>query len=421
MNDRTILGAVVPGRKKILFVARELPRTNSDGGSTYTLGIIKYLREAGYEIRLSITGEISARSWICRADPDKLRVAQIAMRGRIRLGATLFFGKPQNYARKIVKRVLKFARQLFGKSVPAGESELWAVPASNEERSYIQEQISAFQPNIVIVNFVFLTDVLKSTSQGTSSYKKVLLAHEVLHERIESYARLGKESGHWQWTSENESCAWKSYDEIIAIQSENALTISRLVPASRVTCVPLAVSVAPSSSSFRRGSCLFVGSAASHNVHSLNWFLDHVWPLVVQQLPDSVLRVCGNVCSEISKAAPNITLVGRVEDLSSEYHSAQVCIIPLVVGGGLKIKLIEALAHGCPCISTSIGIQGVPELIEQAVSVADTSEAFARELCRGLSDLSLRDRMAKSAIEYVQTHFVDEIVYRPLLECLERA
>jgi hypothetical protein len=162
-------------------------------------------------------------------------------------------------------------------------------------------------------------------------------------------------------------------DVVLSIHEEDARILRQMVPQSEVLCAPMPATYHSHEPTEQvPGRCLFVGSDINHNVHGMTWFLNEVWPLVLQEMPGCVLHVCGTVCRAISKNYSNVHLLGRVDELDTEYAAAQVCLIPLIVGSGLKIKLVEALSHGRACVSTSVGVQGVQELTGKAVLVADT-------------------------------------------------
>ena len=164
------------------------------------------------------------------------------------------------------------------------------------------------------------------------------------------------------------------------------------------------------------GRCLFVGSDIEHNVHGLRWFLTHVWPHITSGMPSAALHVCGTVCAKIDQIVPNVQCLGRVDQLAAEYAAAQVCLIPLIVGSGLKIKLVEALSHGRACVATSVGVQGVPELTDQAVLVADTPHDFARAVLLVLTEAAKRRALEAEARRYVIETLSPEKVYQPLVE-----
>ena len=113
-------------------------------------------------------------------------------------------------------------------------------------------------------------------------------------------------------------------------------------------------------------------------------------------------------------------LLGRVDDLNAEYGAAEVCVIPLLAGSGLKIKLIEALSHGRACVATSVGVQGVQELTDRAVLVADSPYEFAQAVMTLLQQPEQRKAMETQARTYVEEHLTPEKAYQPLVNRIQQ-
>jgi glycosyltransferase involved in cell wall biosynthesis len=163
---------------------------------------------------------------------------------------------------------------------------------------------------------------------------------------------------------------------------------------------------------------LFVGSSASANVDGLDWFLAEIWPRILAERPDTKLTVAGSVCTAITSTPVGVSLRGRVPDLTPLYRRADVVISPLRVGSGLKIKLIEALAHGKPVVGTTVTAQGVAHLLDGAVALADTPEAFASEVLSLLNQPLLRATRAEAALAVARGSFSTSAAYGGVLNHL---
>jgi glycosyltransferase involved in cell wall biosynthesis len=186
-----------------------------------------------------------------------------------------------------------------------------------------------------------------------------------------------------------------------------------------VVCAPISAHPKSPMGAQVPGRCLFVGSKGEGNVHGLLWFLKEVWPKVLSGNPSSQLHVCGTVCDKIETSFPNTQFLGRVDSLDLEYAAAEVCLIPLHFGSGLKIKLIEALGYGRACVSTTIGIQGMAELKNTAVMVADTGERFATSIHHILSDSVRRRQMEAFAHQFATEKLSPEMTYQTLLNRID--
>jgi succinoglycan biosynthesis protein ExoO len=90
-------------------------------------------------------------------------------------------------------------------------------------------------------------------------------------------------------------------------------------------------------------------------------------------------------------------LVGEVEDLTVEYRRAGVVVVPLRSGSGLKVKLVEALNHGCPVVTTAMGAQGLDGIEPPPFEVADTADRFALATMSLLADPDRRAALSRAA------------------------
>jgi len=134
----------------------------------------------------------------------------------------------------------------------------------------------------------------------------------------------------------------------------------------------------------KRKNIMFVGGFDhTPNIDAVSWFSKSVLPLVLEAVPDLVFYVIGsNPPPEITNlASEQIRLLGFVSDerLTQYYQTCRMVVIPLRFGAGVKGKTIEALYHGMPIVSTSVGIEGIPD-IGSIVTAADSADEFAAQV-----------------------------------------
>ncbi len=106
--------------------------------------------------------------------------------------------------------------------------------------------------------------------------------------------------------------------------------------------------------------------ARDENDKAARWAVDHVWPLVHAARPDAVLRFIGGGASielrDHFAGLPDgsgVVMAGFVDDLDAEYAAAAVALVPVLRGAGVKFKTVEALCHGVPVVTTSVGAEGI--------------------------------------------------------------
>jgi predicted O-methyltransferase YrrM len=273
---------------------------------------------------------------------------------------------------------------------------------------------------VAIANYIWTADVLDAAGPETL---KMIVTHDVKHARTASFRQHGLESFIKSWDESNESKLLAKAQVLIAIQEEEAADLRKIAPSCEVLTVPLPVTSRDCHAPQVRGRCLFTGSDQIHNVHGLDWFLREVWPRVLIAVPQATLHVCGGICSAFSAVArqhPRVEFMGHVEDLAKEYSEAEVCVVPNLVGSGLKIKLVEALSYGRACVSTRIGLQGLMGLENKAARLANTPESFAAAVSEVLNDAKTRRSMELAARAYVAEHLSPEVICQPLVERMQQ-
>ena len=150
------------------------------------------------------------------------------------------------------------------------------------------------------------------------------------------------------------------------------------------------------------------------NDGAARWFLDDVWSRIWTKAPGTRVRFVGNAPGPWLReydGKEGVTVTGRVPDMRPYYEKAGIVIIPLQVGGGVKLKLLEAMAFGRPVIATSVGIEGLGVTPGREVEIVDDPAGFAERTLELLRDPERRKRQAKCARRYVeQNHDWDAIV-----------
>jgi len=161
----------------------------------------------------------------------------------------------------------------------------------------------------------------------------------------------------------------------------------------------------PPPSTTDRPHVLFVGPThVDANRNGVVWFVREVLPLLRRQVPDVVLDIVGGKAPADVRAlaGPQVRVHGYVPDLDPFLASACVSIVPLRVGGGTRLKILNALAHGIPTVSTTIGAEGLDLEPGRDLLLADEPDAFARQVAALIGDESLRARLRENGRRTVE-------------------
>ncbi len=198
--------------------------------------------------------------------------------------------------------------------------------------------------------------------------------------------------------------------DLVVVTSERERAILRtLLPHARVCVAPNGVDVAAFAPDPSRaeipGRIVFTASMDYHpNEQGAHFFVERCLPTILQRRPDTTLFLVGaNPPASFGRFAhhPNITVTGAVPETRSYLAEAQVALAPLQVGGGTRLKILEALAMGKAVVSTTLGYEGIDLTPGLHLLAADTPEAFAAAVIRALDDSDLRARLGTAGREVV--------------------
>jgi polysaccharide biosynthesis protein PslH len=136
------------------------------------------------------------------------------------------------------------------------------------------------------------------------------------------------------------------------------------------------------------------------NRDAVHYFAREILPLLRRTQPDLELQVVGAGIDEdlrrLARGAPEIRLVGRVDDIMTALAAAELVVVPLRMGGGTRLKILEALSIGKPVVSTSAGAEGLRLTGGRDLLLADSPEEFAAAVNSVLADPALRERLGRA-------------------------
>ena len=119
------------------------------------------------------------------------------------------------------------------------------------------------------------------------------------------------------------------------------------------------------------------------NIEGLKWFIKCVWPLLKNYNEKFTLKIIGRhkiADRNLSKNQKKIIWLGEIDDLQELYQKAACAIVPILQGGGIKYKVLEAMAYGIPVVSTYFGVQGISH--KGNVVVAKSDKEFANSIIK---------------------------------------
>ena len=175
----------------------------------------------------------------------------------------------------------------------------------------------------------------------------------------------------------------------------------------------------------RAGLIFVAGFAHGPNVDAAVWFVEEVFPRLLAQRPELKLGLVGsnptNQVKALQSAAVEVTGFVSDEELRLRYTKARVAIAPLRFGAGVKGKVIEAMAHGVPCVTTTTGAQGLDAGADNALRVGDTPEEQAQMILNLLADDETWRWQVAAARDFVRKHYTAEAQWTALAQEIDRS
>ncbi len=220
---------------------------------------------------------------------------------------------------------------------------------------------------------------------------------------------------------------WKNIEAELFRKTDVSLTFScdeqkiihEKFPGTKCSQIPLFIydKLEKAENSFtRRKHLMYVGGFGHPpNIDAVSWFLENVFPRVVKRIPDIKFYVVGSKPPKSILASKNVIVTGFVteEELVDLYRRIRLVVVPLRYGAGVKGKIVEAIYHNVPIVTTSVGAEGFRDA-DKILSIADTPEGFSQEIIELYSDVDSLNKRTQEFPAYITKYFSAESALRAL-------
>jgi len=260
--------------------------------------------------------------------------------------------------------------------------------------------------------------------------RKVLDTHNalwLLYKRLASTMRPGPKKWllerDWRLLKTYEGRLCRQFEAVTAVSDEDKTALEEAMGcASQMVVIPITVDMdemgwvdrAPQADHVLHFGTMYWPP----NIDGVRWFLDEIWPLVLARRPQTLFDLVGSRPPQEfiarGQADPLVNVTGYVKDPTPYLQSAGAFIVPLRAGGGMRVKILEALSRGLPVISTRLGVEGIAVEHNHNALLADTPQEFADAILRLLADRSLADRLAANGRELVAQRYDYRQACKPL-------
>lgn len=372
-----------------VVVAKFVPWPPNSGDKRRTLGIVRALRRHGEVTLCAFEGPDD--------DPQPLRAEGIDVR------SVPLHRRPGTLLQGLVR----------GRSITA--ARFWDRRLSDTVAAATAEGV-----DVLVVEHVQLLPYARRTATLT----RVVDMHNVesaLAGRIAA-AATGARSVAWAAEARAlralERRAARSADVLAVVSGVDQETLAGILDHPRVVVVPNAWDEPEPLPPAADPIVSFVALLSwGPNVDAAVWFAREVWPRVVVDVPGARLQLVGRnpAAAVTALAGPDVEVTGTVPDLTPWYARTRVAVAPLLAGGGSRLKILEALAAARPVVATTIGAEGLEDLIGRGVVVADDPAAMAEAIISLLEDADLAARLGTDGARAVAEDHSWHAAVRPLL------
>lgn len=216
----------------------------------------------------------------------------------------------------------------------------------------------------------------------------------------------------------------------VVVSEKDRADLQRLAPRARFAIAPNGVDIERFSPlpSANRGIVFVGGTNWSPNYEALTHFCENILPLIQRSGTPVPVRWVGHASVKLQRACRQrygVDLTGYVDDIRPYVRDAACYVVPLRVGGGSRLKILDAWAMGKAVVSTSIGCEGLSAVDGENILIRDTPEEFAAAVRSVLRDEDLRCRLGEHGRETVVQYYSWDIVGSKLvneyLELIDRS
>ncbi|MCS6823501.1 MAG: glycosyltransferase family 4 protein [Cytophagaceae bacterium] len=370
---------------KLLVLTNRIPYPLNDGGNIATYYVLSYLKKFGHSVTLAALNTSKHRQ-------DPKVVADIAEVHTVDIDTRIT-------AKGLVGGIFK--------SIPYNVERFFSIAFANK----LEKILNATRFDIIQLEGIYLSiylDVLRRNSDAPV----VLRSHNIEHEIWERLAKNESNILKKLYIS-NLSAKIKNfeienamrYDGIIAITKRDEDFYRKIGYKGPLKTINAGVEILsppiylPPASKIR---LCFIGSMEwQPNIQGLYWFIDNVWPVITSKFENLEFHIAGkNTPKEFLQLnIKGITVHGEVPDARTFLQQYEVMLVPLLSGGGMRLKIVEAMALGKCIISTSTGAEGIDVQHGKNILIANQVEEFSLAISMLYKNPALIQEIGSQAYE----------------------
>lgn len=380
---------------RLLFLSPVFPWPQDTGTRVRIARLMAALARRGHEIGLVSNVDARGADHVARARRE-LRDVRVVESRRI--------GEPVQYGRMPFGRALR-----VGAGLLRGEPLFSCLSYRPEFEAAVREL--APQYDHVFVEFYFMAQNVPDDVLASAPWRFSLVEHDISFvpkRRAFDVAPWTEKPGRWltyrSWRRA-ESRALRRFETIIAMSGHDREMLLRLAPGRRIIVAPNGVDVDRFHPGARQDptpppGLLFVGGLGHWpNLDAVEHFIRDYMPVLRRRFPGITFTVAGQTDGwpGVQTAPPDVRFAGFVENLEPLYAACTAVVAPLRIGGGTRLKIVEAMAAGAPVVTTAVGAEGLDLVDGQTAFFAESPEEMAGALDALAGEPGLAGRISAAA------------------------
>ncbi|MBI3243386.1 MAG: glycosyltransferase [Chloroflexi bacterium] len=387
---------------KVLLLTQVLPYPPDSGPKVKTLNVLKYLARH-HEVTLVsfVRGDQSADvkqlDRYCRAI-HTVPMERAAIHDALAMARSLLTGQPW----MMVRDDRAAMRQLVDRL--SAETRFDIAHADQLNMAQYAERVKGARKILDAHNALWLLYKRLWQTMG-NGLRKILLGRD------------------WQLIKKYEGRTCRDFDAVLAVSDEDKAALEEAMGRrGGITVIPIAVDtdeLAPVNRLPDADHILHIGTMYwPPNIDGILWFIRDIYSRIRAGRPGVEFDVVGarppQEIVELGKNGSGINVTGYVDDPTPYLQKAGAMVVPLRSGGGMRVKILNALSQGLPIVTTTLGCEGIAVEPGKHVLVADTPEAFAQATLRLLEDKALAAELGRNGRQLIQSTYDYRAACRPL-------
>lgn len=397
--------------KRILILYNRIPYPLNDGGNIAVNAMIEGYHNAGWEVFLLAMN--TTRHYI---DAEKLRSIYNYLDGfeTVDIDNNL---KP-----------LGLLKNFFLSTKP-NHADRFFHPAFTQK---LQQVISSFKPDVVQVENIYLAEYLPAIKAATDALT-VLRLHNIEYQvwgRLAGSTHNPVKGLYLQNLARRlksyERKVWKAFDLLLPITDTDKQTVLQSEQGNEILTVPVGLDFdkIPLPTDKVKWESYHIGAMDwQPNAAGIWWFIHNVWPSIHKEFPHFKFYFAGRNMPEKFKELefPNVICEGEVTDANKFIADKKILFVPLHSGGGIRVKILEAMAQGKLVISTDVGMQGIEAVWGKHYLSANTPDEFVLTLKWALNNKEKATEVAANATSFVRTNYDSNTIFSTLINKIDNA